>query len=102
MNQLNNLFLDPNGETPLTQLYADFTGEDADYHNIVYEKKWLVMQEPEVEPVNAIEEELKGLHYSITHDEKPAVTAEEATRALNLAHRIVDAMPALGDKFRTA
>ncbi len=65
-------------------------------------RKWLVMQVPEIQPVNAIEEELKGLHHSITHNEKPAVTAAEATRALNLAHRILDAMPVFGDKFKTA
>lgn len=61
--------------------------------------KWLEMDIPEIQPVNAIEEELKGLHSSIVHNEPPAVTAEEAADALRLAYRIADAMPPVGDKI---
>lgn len=41
---LSNLFVDPEGEGPLTQLYGSFTGEPIDYHAVVQEKKNFVLR----------------------------------------------------------
>ncbi|MDZ4819261.1 MAG: malto-oligosyltrehalose synthase [Planctomycetota bacterium] len=38
------VLVDPAGETPLTEFYADFTGESTDFKVIVHEKKMLVMK----------------------------------------------------------
>jgi len=42
---VNNLFVDPAGEPPLTALYAEFTGEPTDFAAVVRDKKHLVMHE---------------------------------------------------------
>ncbi len=42
---LNNLFVDPAGETPLTEFYAEFTGASTDYAAIVRKKKQWVLSE---------------------------------------------------------
>jgi (1->4)-alpha-D-glucan 1-alpha-D-glucosylmutase len=43
--RVNNLFVDPNGEAPLTDLYREFTGEPTDFAAVVYDKKHLAMRE---------------------------------------------------------
>jgi (1->4)-alpha-D-glucan 1-alpha-D-glucosylmutase len=43
--RINNLFVDPAGEAPLTDLYREFTGEPADFAAVAYDKKHLVMRE---------------------------------------------------------
>ncbi|HEU4342147.1 MAG TPA: malto-oligosyltrehalose synthase [Candidatus Binatia bacterium] len=43
--RVNHLLVDPDGEGPLTQFYAEFTGEPTDFATIVREKKHLVMRE---------------------------------------------------------
>jgi (1->4)-alpha-D-glucan 1-alpha-D-glucosylmutase len=45
MNLVGGLFVDPGGEKPLTEFYAAFTGETADYAALVHEKKHLVLRE---------------------------------------------------------
>jgi (1->4)-alpha-D-glucan 1-alpha-D-glucosylmutase len=42
---LNNLFVDPAGEAPLTQLYGEFTGESIDFAAVAREKKHWVLRE---------------------------------------------------------
>ena len=44
-NLVNGLFVDRAGEKPLTDFYAGFTGEPADYRAILHEKKRLVLRE---------------------------------------------------------
>lgn len=41
----NNLFVDPAAERQLTEFYREFTGENADFHALVYEKKHLILRE---------------------------------------------------------
>ncbi|MFN8534857.1 MAG: malto-oligosyltrehalose synthase [Dehalococcoidia bacterium] len=45
LNRVGGLFVDPAGETPLTEFYARFTGETTDYPALVREKKHLVLRE---------------------------------------------------------
>jgi (1->4)-alpha-D-glucan 1-alpha-D-glucosylmutase len=45
LNVVGGLFIDPEGEQPLTDLYADLTGPCADYPELVWQKKHLVLEE---------------------------------------------------------
>jgi (1->4)-alpha-D-glucan 1-alpha-D-glucosylmutase len=45
LNQVLRLFIDPRGEAPLTEFYAEFTGESTDYPALAREKKHLVMRD---------------------------------------------------------
>lgn len=44
LNAVNGLFVDPEGEGPVTDLYADFTGRSLEYVEQVREKKLLVLR----------------------------------------------------------
>jgi (1->4)-alpha-D-glucan 1-alpha-D-glucosylmutase len=44
-NRVTGLFVDPDGEAPLTATYAAFTGVSATWDDVVYEKKQQVMRE---------------------------------------------------------
>ena len=44
LNQLNDLFIDPNGKKAFTDFYAGFTGEIIDYASLVREKKSMVLK----------------------------------------------------------
>ncbi|MFO7965863.1 MAG: malto-oligosyltrehalose synthase [Desulfobacterales bacterium] len=44
IHHVNGLFVDPDGEKPLSRLYEAFTGESVDYTAVVREKKRLVLQ----------------------------------------------------------
>ncbi len=54
--------------------------------------RYVGMIEPEVQPVNAILEELKCFYTSIITGSQPIVTAEDGLAALHLAHRIIRKM----------
>ena len=45
LNRLGGLFIDPLGERPITDFYADFTGEPVDYPAMVRDKKHYVLKE---------------------------------------------------------
>ncbi len=45
MNQVMGLFIDRDGEEPLTRFYADFTGETRNFADILREKKLQVLRE---------------------------------------------------------
>ena len=45
LNRLGGLFVDPAGETPITDFYAAFTGEPVDYVAMVRDKKQYVLKE---------------------------------------------------------
>jgi (1->4)-alpha-D-glucan 1-alpha-D-glucosylmutase len=40
----SNLFVDPEGEQPFTEFYAEFTGEPLDYHKVIRDKKQQVLR----------------------------------------------------------
>ncbi|MCA0235401.1 MAG: Gfo/Idh/MocA family oxidoreductase [Bacteroidetes bacterium] len=52
-------------------------------------KKWLQLQMPETEPVNAIQRELETFYEAITQQTPPVVTLHDGAEALKLAHRIL-------------
>lgn len=54
LNLLGGLFIDPAGEKPLTDFYAEFTGEQTDYHAIAREKKHQVLHELLASDVNRL------------------------------------------------
>ncbi|HZZ28818.1 MAG TPA: malto-oligosyltrehalose synthase [Pirellulales bacterium] len=45
LNRAMRVFIDPEGETPLTEFYAEFTGESTDYAKLAHDKKHLVMRD---------------------------------------------------------
>jgi (1->4)-alpha-D-glucan 1-alpha-D-glucosylmutase len=45
LNRVGGLFVNPAGEQPLTDLYAEFTGESVDYPELVRAKKHLALHE---------------------------------------------------------
>lgn len=45
LNLVGGLFIDPAGERPLTDFYAEFTGEETDFRTVAREKKLQVMRE---------------------------------------------------------
>ena len=45
LNLVGGLFVDPSGEDPLTELHSRFTGTAGTYHELVREKKHLVMRQ---------------------------------------------------------
>jgi (1->4)-alpha-D-glucan 1-alpha-D-glucosylmutase len=45
LNAANTLFVNPSAEKPLTDFYAQFTGETTDYEAVVWNKKHLVLDE---------------------------------------------------------
>jgi (1->4)-alpha-D-glucan 1-alpha-D-glucosylmutase len=54
LNLVGGLFVDPNGEGPLADFYAEFTGEAGDYSAIVREKKLRVLRGPLATEVNRL------------------------------------------------
>ena len=53
-------------------------------------RKTLHMETPEAAPINAIEEELKGFAACLRENKPPAVTADQATAALEVAFAILE------------
>ena len=45
LNRVTGLFVDPEGEAPLTEFYREFTGETRDYAGLVRDKKVLALRE---------------------------------------------------------
>ena len=45
LNRLGGLFVDQDGEGPITEFYAEFTGEPVDYPSMVRDKKHYVLKE---------------------------------------------------------
>ncbi len=56
LNRVGGLLVDPAGEEPLTALYAELTGESADWPALVREKKLLVLGELLASDVNRLAE----------------------------------------------
>jgi (1->4)-alpha-D-glucan 1-alpha-D-glucosylmutase len=56
MNLIGGLFVDPDGEGPLTDLYTELTGSSADWPQLVWEKKHLVLDQLLAAEVNRVAE----------------------------------------------
>ncbi len=53
-------------------------------------KRQLIFEKPEIKEINAIEEELRSLYYSITENRPVAVPVTDGFNALEVAHHIVE------------
>ncbi|MFT5777306.1 MAG: putative dehydrogenase [Crocinitomicaceae bacterium] len=56
--------------------------------------KKIVFDKPEIEPVNAIKEELSSFHDAVANDTTPIVPLEDGYHALEVAQQIVDKLKA--------
>ncbi len=56
LNLVNGLFVDPAGEGPLTELWAELSGESVDWPEIVREKKHLVLEQLLASDLNRLAE----------------------------------------------
>ena len=56
------------------------------------EKKQIYFNNPEVEPNNAILDELETFAEAIKNNTTPVVTLEDGTNALRVAYMIIDSM----------
>ena len=45
LNRVGGLFIDPSAEAPLTEFYAEFTGQPTDYARLVHDKKIQILRE---------------------------------------------------------
>jgi (1->4)-alpha-D-glucan 1-alpha-D-glucosylmutase len=45
LNRVGGLFIDPSAEAPLTEFYAEFTGQPTDYDRLVHDKKLHILRE---------------------------------------------------------
>ncbi len=61
-------------------------------------EKWMTIEEPAIEPANAIKEELKSLALSIQTDQTPRVSLEDGYKALKLAYQIIESIQERQDK----
>ncbi len=61
-------------------------------------EKWMTMEEPSIEPINAIKMELQSLAESIQNDQKPTVPMEDGYKALHLAQQILDSIQTRQEK----
>jgi len=73
LNAVNGLFVDPAGEADLTRVYDDFTGVDDPFDEILYRKKYLVLQSS-----------LTGELHALSHDLDRLAQSERWSRDLTL------------------
>jgi (1->4)-alpha-D-glucan 1-alpha-D-glucosylmutase len=58
LNRAMRVFIDPRGENPLTEFYAEFTGEPIDYPTLARDKKHLVMRDLFASDINRLTAQL--------------------------------------------
>lgn len=61
LNRVGGLFVDPAGEKPLTDFYAEFTGEKTDYQEVVRDKKRLCLRKLLVAEVDRLTRLLQAI-----------------------------------------
>jgi (1->4)-alpha-D-glucan 1-alpha-D-glucosylmutase len=61
LNRVLGIFIDPEGEAPLTEFYAEFTGESTDYPALAHEKKHLVMRDLFASDMNRLTAQLADI-----------------------------------------
>jgi (1->4)-alpha-D-glucan 1-alpha-D-glucosylmutase len=88
---LTHLFVDPDGEAALTRLYTDFTGEPADFEEVVEASKRLVLTE-------ILSSEVEWLHRLAPHVPRDAIV--ELLVALDVYRTYVTAGTAPTDSDR--
>ncbi len=61
LNRVMRLFIDPRGEAPLTEFYAEFSGESTDYPALARDKKHLVMRDLFASDINRLTAQLADI-----------------------------------------
>lgn len=67
ISQLAGIFLDPANEARFTSFYRKYTGEETDYHDVIYTKKRLILDEMFANAVTNFGTDLADL---VTHDRR--------------------------------
>src|SRR5687767_10126215 len=80
LNRVGGLFIDPSAETPLTEFYAEFTGQTTDYARLVHDKKLHILREVLGSDVNRLTDLL--LHICEQHRRHRDYSRHELTEAL--------------------
>jgi (1->4)-alpha-D-glucan 1-alpha-D-glucosylmutase len=80
MSDVTGLFIDPEGEKPITDFYAEFTGEPVDYRAMLREKKLLVLRELFGAEVNRLTQLLSAA--AAESSETKNLTGQELREAL--------------------
>lgn len=62
-------------------------------------KRRIIFDKPEINSINAIEEELRSFSQSIIHNVTPPVTIDDGYQALHMAQMIIDRIEASSDNF---
>ncbi|MBI5582061.1 MAG: malto-oligosyltrehalose synthase [Deltaproteobacteria bacterium] len=62
LNVLSGLFIDPNGKRPLTDFYHEFTGQTADYEEVVRAKKVHVLKHLFISELSRLTDLLENIH----------------------------------------
>jgi (1->4)-alpha-D-glucan 1-alpha-D-glucosylmutase len=79
LNNLNGIFIDPRGEKPLSDFYAEFTGDTLDYQGLVRVKKHMVIHDQLAAETSRLTELL--VHISARHWECRDFTRDELSDA---------------------
>jgi (1->4)-alpha-D-glucan 1-alpha-D-glucosylmutase len=61
LNEVNGVFCRPDGEAPLSRLYARFTGMEVPFDELVYEKKKLIIEKHMFGDINNLAHQLKNI-----------------------------------------
>ncbi len=67
LNRVLGLFIDPNGEGPITEFYAEFTGESTDFPALARDKKHLVMRDLFASDMNRLTAQMADICESHRH-----------------------------------
>ena len=76
LNTVAGLFVDPDGEAPLTEIYGSQTGEETDIGSVTRAKKMLVMRHVLVADINRLVREFLRAHDGLDEDEVRVAIAE--------------------------
>ena len=80
-------------EAQMVRLYHEDPGLDSAYPVELHNKsKWIEILQPDVQPNNAIQEELRRFHLAVVEDRDPDVTIHDALASMKIAQRILQAV----------
>ena len=80
-------------EAQMVRLYHEDPQIDTAYPVELHDKaKWIEILQPEIQPNNAIQEELRRFHFAVTEDKTPDVTIHDALSSMKIAQMILQAV----------
>ncbi|HNQ87542.1 MAG TPA: malto-oligosyltrehalose synthase [Verrucomicrobiota bacterium] len=80
LNRVAGLFIDPQGATPLTDFYVEFTGEPADFGQVLRDKKRWILRHQLVAEINRLVRLLESI--LADHAPAPTISREQLREAL--------------------